>query len=522
MFLKNKSASGRFQFDEVYSCLQKALRRGDVTTSLEMVKEFRDYPNALKKRLIYDCCEDCPDLNLINEIYSTPAELNALSSFIPVICKHIKCREVIMTFRVACERDYDFAPLTSTDDMLTTTRKLMTQICAKSFKADESSALLWLLDNIEHAYPDKYEILKTINVKRIFGFINKCRTVMFAVIAFCKIPYITTFVPGTKLTPVNIDYTTFTLERLPKWTYDKHVHNSPASQRGYAFFINNIVLKPRMKETNYEHEGGMLYISTNRGSGDHFIRTFAGLHNPWSREYMDLNKMKLLQTQLITARHKPRTYFAGDEFEYIVKGPLSADAGYQQVLSDKLKECLGLVSEESELHICTFHDEPPSLYMLALNLVEIEPSNVVVKTSKLESNVTIYNGQTYVYHDSMFPQLTKAMKLELFKCLFFRKLIGTNDTCGRNLICTSDVIASIDDPVLYKRTEFMFKKQLNEQLSGMYMTALKQLWSKLNKYIKRCRKWLIDYAHRFELTNDEIGFMVNMCDEMNDITNWRF
>ena len=522
MFLKKRGASGKFQFDEVYSCLQKSLRRGDVELSLEMVKEFKDYPNALKKRLIYDCCEDCPDLHLINTIYRTPAELNALAPFIPIICEHIKCREVIMTFRVACERDYNFEPLTREDDMLTTTTKLMTQICAKSFKSYEDAALTWLVNSIEHAYPEKYEYIKTINVKSIFNFINKCRTVMFALIAFCKVSYITTFDPSTKLTPIDIDYDTYNVNKLPLWVYDRHVHNSPASQRGYTFFINNIVLNPRMEETEYEHLGGELYKSSNRGGGDHFIRTFNGLHNPWSMDFINLTKMQLIQAQLITARGKPRTYYGGANFEFILKGPLTVEYGYQQVLSDTLKQYLGLTSENIQLRLCVDEVDEPLLYIQADNFIDIDPNSVTTKSSKLERDVAIYNGPTYLYSDSLFPEMTDNRKLELFMCLFFRKLIGTNDTCNRNIICTDDIIASIDDPVLYKRTPFMFKKQLNDKLAKMYMTSLRKLWPWMSDYIRRCRKWLKSNLDQFELNTEEVEFITNMCIEMSDITNWRF
>ena len=81
MFLKNKGASGQFTFDIIYSCLQKSLRRNDYELSIEMVKEFRDYPNALKKRLIYICCEDLPNLYLIQDILVVVQHTETLHQF---------------------------------------------------------------------------------------------------------------------------------------------------------------------------------------------------------------------------------------------------------------------------------------------------------------------------------------------------------------------------------------------------------------------------------------------------------
>ena len=67
MFLRKFGASGKFTFDKIYSCLQKSLRRGDAKLALDIAKEFKEYPNALKKRLMQNCCEDCPNIYLIKE-----------------------------------------------------------------------------------------------------------------------------------------------------------------------------------------------------------------------------------------------------------------------------------------------------------------------------------------------------------------------------------------------------------------------------------------------------------------------
>ena len=130
MFLRKKGANGRFRFDEIYSCLQKSLRRGDTKLSLEMAKEFNEYPNALKKRLIQNCCEDCPNLYLVNDIFHTETKVESLAKLIPAICAHVKCREATLAFRVACEEPYDFEPLSREDDyLLTVSRKCFTVLC---------------------------------------------------------------------------------------------------------------------------------------------------------------------------------------------------------------------------------------------------------------------------------------------------------------------------------------------------------------------------------------------------------
>ncbi len=121
MFLIKKGYSGKYQFDVIYSALQKFMRRNEFENALEICKEFKEYPNALKKRLIYCSVEDCPDMNLINDIFNTEPKIEKLIPFVKVICNHIKCREVFYAFYYcAAKEPIDKNPLNIKDDLLTT------------------------------------------------------------------------------------------------------------------------------------------------------------------------------------------------------------------------------------------------------------------------------------------------------------------------------------------------------------------------------------------------------------------
>ena len=120
MFLSNPTASKRFQFAEIYSCLQKSIRRNDVPLCLELAKEFKEYPNALKKRLVYITVEDIPDYRMVYEIYKTPSDIHELIKWIPIVCEHIKTRAGTDGYRYAVEcplvfHDYDETKTISLD-----------------------------------------------------------------------------------------------------------------------------------------------------------------------------------------------------------------------------------------------------------------------------------------------------------------------------------------------------------------------------------------------------------------------
>ena len=176
MFLKKKGYSKRYQFDVIYSALQKFMRRNELENALEMCKEFKEYPNALKKRLIYCSIEDIPDMNLINDIYNTEPKIEKLIPFIYVICNHIKCREVFYAFYYCAAKEPLIKDkLNIKDDLLTTMKKLVYLIINDKY------------DDIISFYQKYY---KNMELNKIFKYINKNRCFIYALAAKFVCPYI--------------------------------------------------------------------------------------------------------------------------------------------------------------------------------------------------------------------------------------------------------------------------------------------------------------------------------------------
>lgn len=495
MFLKNKGASGQFTFDIIYSCLQKSLRRNDYELSMEMVKEFRDYPNALKKRLIYICCEDLPNLYLIKDIYDTEADINKLLPFIKIICEHIKCREVIMAFRVACQDKINKEPFNKDDDLYTWCQKLFTQLC----KYDSDCKPV--LDELIRKFP----ILNEFKITNIFNFINKNRVVLYSIIAFLTIDYITIkkYIPDNFNNNIPFDFN-FKKLTLPDYVYDKHVKISPESQKTYKFFMDNIILIPRKPETDLEVKGKNLYIATDKASGEYINKIRYDFGSSEIKKY-NFKDLRLIQTQLITGRSKPRTWFCCN-LNKVIKGPLNIKQIKELIDSDKLKRIFKLKRVHTEII-----EIDGEFYLMFDNLIPINENETIVKSSKLETNVTIYNGNLYVLSSKEFSNLSDNVKLKVIKNLIFRKIIGTNDTCDRNIIVYKNKVASIDDPVLLQETEFMFKTHIvNTQVRTSYEDAyeknkkiiddwLQEIRNKINNKKGKTWKFILNKIDNLEI-----------------------
>ena len=479
MFLKNKSASGKFTFDIVYSCIQKSIRRNDLELSLEMVKEFKNYPNALKKRLIRD-------------IYNTEPTINNLVPYVKIMCEHIKCREVIMGFRVACQDTLNKKDFDENDNIYTWCQKLYAQLCKHDSNC--KPVLDYLLD--------KFPILNDFKIGKVFNFINKNRVVLYAIIAYFTIDYITNENYGDYIKlnkPFEFNFNDLT---LPDYVYDKHVKISPESQKTYEFFMNNIVLIPRKPETELEIKGRELYITTNKASGEYISYSRYKFDKTTEYKFEDL---ELIQTQLITGRFKPRTWFCNDK---VIKGPLDDLQITQLILSDKLKHLFGL--KQIHTKVIKIDDK---FYLMFDNLIPIDKTKTIIKSSKLETNVTIYNGDLYVLSSKNFVGLDEHVKLGVIKNLIFRKIIGTNDTCDKNIIIYNNEVASIDDPVLLQETSYMFKKHI---VNSNVRKSYEEVYDKNKDQITT---WLNDIRDKIN-HNNKINcvikdFMLNQIDNLD-------
>ena len=461
MFLRRQGYSKRFTFDVIYSALQKSLRRGDIDLAIEMGYEFKEFPNALKKRLIQNCTEDCPDLYLINDIFNTEADLRQLMPFIPVICKHTKCHDGCYGIRLASEMKLiDKAPLLGEnhDDLMTLLRKSFCYIC----KNQEAA----FISCFQKRYP-------LINLEKIFKYIGGHLTFIYMLCVWETTDFMHEKYKIVKF--VFDENKTFDITlTLPDYIYDKHVRSCPKERKNYAFFINNLVLFPRKEESYIEREGKKLYIESNKGVGE-IIKNIKGEKEKKAKNIKNKKEVKevniesidnvsLIQTQLITAAHKAKVYYCsldkGENYNYVLKGPFKKeDEMESQLMSDVIKQkLLNSDGSYSSKKVC-FGNQT---YILSKNLIQIDQKKIVIKSSKIEENVSIYDGNKHFYSHELINLLTDEEILELLKILAFRKIIGTNDTCTRNIIYYDKHLYTIDDPVLLKTTPYMFKIHLGK------------------------------------------------------------
>ena len=706
MFLSKHGASGKETFDVIYSALQKALRRGDLHVALDMAKEFSAYPNALKKRLMQNCTEDCPDLALVHLIYQTKPVLTDLIQYIPIICNHIKSRTFQWGFRVACEKEsivqfvtyqlqkqppkptssakgwdelvraphsvheqssettsYEQSSETTSHELVrapTTSQASNTigqlpETYISLINANDNGSLpppydkltddgLLLdplsiddkpfvmlikcrtyiryqkIDEYIDFFQKNYKMYESMKLKTMYNFISKSQTFLYALIAYTHLKYlhvrlrknsktnalILEHSPRLKLPAVeslvsfdegnpevfdppymNIHLTKFRTDPIPDYAYDKHVHKPKDGQGDYKFFVEEgTLISPRMPETMLERYGKKLYLSikkrtrefctpiiVNEQQGTDKItrktksatlvqpETESAKQIPEKLEQpkkpsktnqqktepleivFDENELQetethekgastlltpsftfpVIQTQLVTNKSKPQVYYADtnhdNSYSTIIKGPYKQTKTNQlwvmrQIASDKIKTPLGLLSPLSYKQ-----EIDGKTYLFSKNFVTISPmeENTEIRSSKIESNVKIYTGNHFHYDHSQISTLTKNEQVELFKALLFRKCIGTNDTCPRNILHVDSSFITIDDPILLKDTRYIWKTKLNPKIAKQYESAIKSCFDELLPIIQRWKKL-------FARTNnaDLKTHATKILDELENSDNWKF
>ena len=133
------------------------------------------------------------------------------------------------------------------------------------------------------------------------------------------------------------------------------------------------------------------------------------------------------------------------------------------------------------------------------------------------------HGNLNILNDKQILNYSLPIQAEILKLLFFRKLIGTNDTTARNFIVNlnKNICCSIDDPVkMVAENGFMFKKQFNHNLKLQWEQSLANTWDIVYEFICNCSDIVL--AKQRTLGKQLTDYMLDVCDEYSDIENWHF
>jgi chemotaxis protein histidine kinase CheA len=333
---------------------------------------------------------------------------------------------------------------------------------------------------------------------------------------------------------------------VPDWAYDKHTAKGKAQGRGYEHFFETMITAPRLisGDDMFEKEAKALYLNGKEQRVRHILAasdtakaTAKAEEKAKKAEEKKAAKaeekakkaeakkaakaeekakekarkaeekkaakesakaagpqyvpdtappaeyMNVLQIQPITGRSKPRVWFATapDGKQVVIKGPLKADEVLANINSEVAKKTLGLPSVN--LHA---EEVDGKTYLVSDNLLGDRTAFLPTRTvtTKLEKDVRVVDVEKATLSTWEHEMLNDDEKARnLLVALAFRKVIGANDTCNRNLVVVGNAVYSVDDPALHKETPYMWSKALVKPKTS-YEAALEKHWDHVVKVLE--------------------------------------
>ena len=423
-FLRKQTSEGSIAL--LYSLIQKCIRRGLEEESLYYSEILfnEGTPNSLRKRLVYVTNEDIGHIKLSNEIMECKNE--DLFKYLIICCRLKKTHDPAWLSRLALH--YSMNNLKSNNEELSEAMKLTEYVRNDDYK------------NIREYIGKEYS--------KLYTFSGKNNLVWASYILFNRRPELNQEYSLDIELPLKKKF-----NQIPYWVYDKHVSGG---NKGYQFFFDNsLVVNENIygeKGDKFADECKKVYLDDEKNLGNGKTKV---LYQKW-KEKNDIHEIKIpgyhniVQTQLITSRGKPKTYYATsdkDNKKYVLKGPMTFDMRKQVIRSEKIKKTLGL--NHLNVEFINIFDEN---WMKMDSLLDYDYNCKELKSSKLEENVYIYNGKNCNYN---FDDINEDNFMELFKNYIFRLVVGANDHCCRNFITDGNKVYSIDDHCLDKDFEDM-------------------------------------------------------------------
>jgi len=413
-FLRKQTSEGSIGL--LYSIIQKCIRRGLEEECLyySNILYKEGTPNSLRKRLVYVTNEDICNLKLAKEIMECKDE--DLFKYILICCRMKKTHDSAWLSRLALH--YSMNNLKSDDEELIEAMKLTEFIRKDDYK------------NIRGYITKEYS--------KLYSFTDKNNLVWASYILLKNRSEL------NQEYDINIEIPEGNkFNSIPNWVMDKHVSGGT---KGYKFFFDNsLVVNENIygdKGDKFSEECKKVYLDDEKNLGNGKTKI---LYKMWKENIDKYEKIipgykNIVQIQLITSKGKPPVYFVTDKKDnkkYVLKGPITCDMRKQIMKTEKIKKVLEF--NHLNVEIINIFEEN---WMKMDSLLDYDFNNKELKTSKLEENVYIYNGENNNYN---FDDINEENFMKLFKNYMLRLVIGANDHCARNFITDGIKVYSIDD-----------------------------------------------------------------------------
>ena len=470
-FLRKKTSEGSVGL--IYSIIQKCIRRGIEEEALyySSILYNEATKNSLRKRLVYITNEDICHLELANEIMLCSDE--DLFKYVVICCRLKKTHDSAWLSRLALHYNMN--------DLETKDKELLDAIYITKLVKEED------FKTIRNYIGKKYS--------KLYSFTGKNNLVWSSYILWKYRPELNQAYTKDIIIPLSRKF-----NEIPFWVYDKHVSGG---NKGYQFFFDNsLIVNDNIyndKGDKFSEECKKVYLLDEKKYCNGKTKK---IYEEWKKK-MDIFNIQgykdIVQVQLITGKSKPKVYFATqveNNKKYVLKGPINDIMNEQVNETERIKKLLNI--NHLNTHVKIINN---CKWIISDCIIDYNFNEKEIKNSKLESNVSIYNG---IKAHIEFNHIIEENFVDFLKQYLFRLIIGANDHCNRNFVTDGTKIFSIDDHCKNQDFKDLFNIKVKQKIKETWKKwisvfksdILKFLeeWNKKNEnisYQKRCSKLIL-------------------------------
>jgi hypothetical protein len=208
---------------------------------------------------------------------------------------------------------------------------------------------------------------------------------------------------------------------------------------------------------------------------------------------------ELLQVAPRTSPEKVPVFYARDHDwnPLVVKGPLSNEEINALIITERIKELLGLPRTNVR--------RSDGNFVVSDCLYEYSADDFHICKSGIDKGKRLSNTKLKMWRHDITDKTTIR---SFFKAVAFRHIIGTDDTVPRNFILIDQTVYSIDDPAWEQEPTRIWKVKNH---SEHYNTLLDENW-----------EWVMAFLTDWKNTAYLSSFAYNMIDKLMDRSYWNF
>lgn len=558
-YSKYVSKNRKHRFDVLFSLLFKSLRANDEYHALYAYSQIR-YPNVLKYILIIYCCENCPIIDLVAEIYITPLEReDAFRDFIIKLCRMTKTRTHVNALRIATSEYYkEHITNDKTNKMFETylLHKPSKRITINDLVIEQTDNFKTLIINahimfqlysengIKQTNKDVFQFISTHMTKfqsytlsNVFKYIdNHYLDIVLLLLSFTSLAtYNQQYEQITTPNPPSIDIPELIpLNKFPVHVFDMTLSQitlmitKHLSQNTYEYYLQNIesTTKPILRQKQID----TLAVSK-----------FITIKEPIEKAIIEhVPKCEVIKNIKLARMNTPDSVFSlasthqkHIKYKYIIRTVAIRNKQLMRdyVLADALKQYLNLPHLHRHIiqHDGKYYLFQDNIYVFAqtLDMDELNANESEYFARDVRTKRTIFTFKINCFYPNEACLYTDndELTLKIFKLILFQRMIGTSTHNRKyNIVIYNDEVYSFIDRYESKYySNTMFGGSITTQADVSMKLILNKHWKDLQKTIDKwskqiamcpfinanCRIRMIYELHRFKDKNNWV--FVDVC-----------